>query len=163
MSNIKTRSGVFETNSSSTHSLTLASNFENMVASPVSDYEIKQGFITVCPGEYNWEEEEFTCISDKLSYLYVDAMRGESDKEIDPNDEFYRNSNFNLKMIVDAVKEYTGLGVVFETFSDNYYPFGYIDHQSVGICNEVWDDGVNGVIRFAYSNSSYFTTDNDNH
>jgi len=163
MKNIKTRSGVFETNSSSTHSLTLASTFENMVTSPVSDYEIKQGFITVYPGEYNWAEEEFNSIGEKLSYLYVDAMRGEDDKDVDPNSEFYRNSNFKLKMIEDAVKEYTGIGVVFEKSSDTYYPFGYIDHQSVGLCEEVWDDGTNGVIRFAFSNSSYFKTDNDNH
>ena len=51
MTNIKTRHGVFETNSSSTHSLTLSPTMENMVKNPVSDYEISVGFVTVDPGE----------------------------------------------------------------------------------------------------------------
>ena len=164
MNLVKTRNGVFETNSSSTHSLTLSPNFENMITSPVSDLEIKQGYIVVQPGEFGWEEQDHWEVHEKISYLYVDAMySAQGDVSIDPNDEYYRNSNIHLKMIVDAVKEYTGFGVFFEKQEDKYNPFGYIDHQSLGICGDVWDEGTNGVVRFIFSNDSYFKTDNDNH
>lgn len=163
MTQVKTRYGVFETNSSSTHSLTLSPTMENMVKSPVSDYEIKNGFVEIRPSDYGWEVESYSNIHDKASYLYVDAMTGEDSSNVDPNDDFYRNRNFKLKMIVDAFKEYTGLDVKFKTSSDKYNPFGYIDHQSHGLCNEVFEEGTNGVIRFIFSENSYFQTDNDNH
>ncbi len=161
MTNIKTRHGVFETNSSSTHSLTLSPTMENMVKNPVSDYEISVGFVTVHPGEYGWEEETYSGFREKASYLYTDAMIGEID--VDPNDEFYRNTNLQLKMIVDSIKEYTGLDVVFTEIKDEYHPFGYIDHQSHGTCSGVWEDDINGVTRFLFSVDSSFKTDNDNH
>ena len=65
-------------------------------------------------------------------------------------------------MIVDAVKEHTGCDVNFVK-ERGYYPFGYIDHQSVGLCNDVWCRGVEGVKQFVFNPNSYFETDNDNH
>lgn len=164
MTNIKTRHGVFETNSSSTHSLTLSPIMENMVESPVTDREIAMGFVTICSGEYGWEQDTFSFFHEKASYLYTDAMIGKDDKDenVDPNNEYYRNTNLKLKMIADSIKEYTGLGVVFTKEEGSYYPFGYIDHQSYGVCSQVWEEGVDGVTRFLFSMNSSFETDNDN-
>lgn len=165
MTNIKTRHGVFETNSSSTHSLTLSPIMENMVESPVTDREIAMGFVTIFSGEYGWEQDTFSSFHEKASYLYTDAMIGEEDKDenVDPNNEYYRNINLKLKMIADSIKEYTGLDVVFnKEEGSSYYPFGYIDHQSHGECNQVWEEGVDGVTRFLFSKNSSFETDNDN-
>lgn len=165
MTNIKTRHGVFETNSSSTHSLTLSPIMENMVESPVTDREIAMGFVTICSGEYGWEQDTFSSFHEKASYLYTDAMIGKEDKDenVDPNNEYYRNTNLKLKMIADSIKEYTGLDVVFTKEEGSDCPFGYIDHQSYGLCGLVWEEGVDGVTRFLFSMNSSFETDNDNH
>ena len=162
MTNIKTRHGVFETNSSSTHSLTLSPTMDDMVESPVLDHESAMGFVTICSGEYGWAYETFSSFHEKASYLYTDAMIGEDDS-VDQNNEYYRNTNLKLKMIADSIKEYTGLGVVFtKEEGSSYYPFGYIDHQSHGVCSQVWEEGVDGVTRFLFSMNSSFETDNDN-
>lgn len=158
---VKVRSGVFETNSSSSHSLVLADGFTNMVEPPIPDSMMDDGAIHVFSGEYGWEIETYYDVSSKLSYLYTDAMIGETDA--DPNDKEYQESNKNLKLIVDAVKQYAGVDVVFHKEISDYHPFGYIDHQSVGLISTVWDAGIDGVIRFVFSNDSSFETDNDNH
>lgn len=162
MSQTKVRASVFETNSSSSHSLVLSPTMSNMVEPPLPEHCVIDGVYNIFPEEYGWEIESHYSIDEKASYLYVDAMIG-ADDGVDPNDEFYRNDNIKLKLIADAFKEYAGVDVFFHRSDDKYHPYGYIDHQSVGLCGEVFDDGVNGVIRFLFSTNSYFETDNDNH
>lgn len=152
----QTRGKVFETNSSSTHSLVLART-DNIMPVPFNTETMERGIVNVYSGEYGWDIETYTSTLDKLSYLYTDAMGNSCDTDTpDP-----KNNN-KLKTIVDAVKEHTGCDVNFLVESD-FYPFGYIDHQSYGECDEVWADGVKGVIQFAFNPDSYFMTDNDNH
>jgi hypothetical protein len=158
---IKVRSGVFETNSSSTHSLVLSPNFDGMIDPPLPESTLDAGVYHIFPGEFGWEEEEYFDIASKASYLYVDAMQY-ADSTVEPNDVAVQNENIHLKMIADAFKLHAGVPVEFHK-ENGSYPFGYIDHQSVGICSDVWSEGVNGVIRFIFSNNSSFTTDNDNH
>jgi len=150
------RGGVFETNSSSSHSLVLART-DNILDVPFSPAIMERGVVDIQTGEYGWNVETFTHTMDKLSYLYTDAMGGSMDTDT-PDPE----NNDKLKMIVDAVKEHTGCDVNF-VVEDDFYPFGYIDHQSVGECDEVWDAGVEGVKRFVFNPDSYFMTDNDNY
>lgn len=167
MNNLKVRSGVFETNSSSTHSLSLSPTMDNMVPPPIPESMLVYGVMYVIPGEFGWEEETYHDVESKLSYLYTDAMSHipyeRDSKTIDPNTPESRIEFEKLQIIADAVKKYSGVDVLFNVQRDDYYPFGYIDHQSYGTCGEVWDEGVDGIIRFVFSNNSYFTTDNDNH
>ena len=148
----KIRKGVFETNSSSTHSLVLDMHGP-LMETPFPHNA--SGVVSIYPGEYGWDIEEFRDPLSKLSYLYTDAMR--------PYDEPDPQINEKLQMIVDAVREHTGLDVVFERYDCEFFPFGYIDHQSVGLCDEVWKYGVEGVKQFAFSPNSWFKTDNDNY
>ncbi len=150
------RGSVFETNSSSTHSLVLA-NTDNIMPVPFNIETMASGIINVYAGEYGWSEETFTGTMDKLSYLYTDAMINLCETDI-PDPE----KNDKLKLIVEAVKEHTGCNVNFIVDS-HWYPFGYIDHQSIGECDEVWEAGVEGVKQFVFNPDSYFITDNDNH
>lgn len=152
----QTRTGVFETNSSSTHSLVLCES-NNLLPQPFSDNITEQGVVTASAGEFGWNEETFTSVYDKLSYLYTDAMQ-----YADGNDEPNPAENEKLRMIVDAVKDHTGCVVGFAK-SGGYWDYGYIDHQSVGLCEEVWEKGVEGVKQFLFNPESYFETDNDNH
>lgn len=160
----KVRSGVFETNSSSTHSLVLSSDMTNMMEPPLPDSVLNEGVLHVFSGEFGWERETYYDVSSKLSYLYTDAMRNRYDddeEKVDPNDPELIEDNSKLKLLVDAVKEYAGVGVIFHK-ENGTYPFGYIDHQSYGECSKVWHAGVQGVIRFVFSSDSWFETDNDN-
>ena len=152
----KVRANVFETNSSSSHSLVVGDG-TSLMDSPFRKAIVDRGFINVAPGEYGWEQDSYGDPMSKLSYLYTDAAQYE-DKEFDPNSD----ENDKLDMIRKAVKRHTGLNVVFEK-DDGWYPFGYIDHQSVGLCDDVWNEGVEGVIKFVFDPNSYFETDNDNH
>lgn len=154
--NKQTRGSVFETNSSSTHSLVLCET-GSLLEQPFSDVITNKGVVIVTGGEFGWDEETFTNVHDKLSYLYTDAMllAGDDDNP-DPI------QNLKLKMLFNAVKEHTGCQLVFARVSD-YWPYGYIDHQSIGLCEEVWCKGVEGVKYFLFNPGSYFETDNDNH
>lgn len=152
----QTRRRAFETNSSSTHSLVIAEG-DYLLEQPFSDSIMDQGVVTVEGGEFGWCEETFTSVYDKLSYLYTDAMLNADDgSEPDPK------QNKKLRMIVDAVKDHTGCLVGFGK-AGGYWDYGYIDHQSVGLCDDVWSLGVNGVKQFLFNPDSYFETDNDNH
>lgn len=151
------RSSVFETNSSSSHSLVVCSD-GNLTLAPFSKYEIERGFVGVISGEYGWDIETFHDVYDKLSYIYTDACRS-LEKTDDPNTV----QNKKLNLIRKAIKLHTGLECVFLKEDDEWYPFGYIDHQSVGETYEVWDRGVDSVIDFLFNKKSYFETDNDNH
>jgi hypothetical protein len=85
------------------------------------------------------------------------------EKTDDPNSESVLSENWKLKMLKDAIEYQSGKQVVFQKSKDDYYAFGYIDHQSVGECDAVWDKGIDGVIGFVCNPESYFETDNDNH
>lgn len=166
----KTRSGVFETNSSSTHSLSISTNTSSMIDPPLPESILIEGEVHVFPGEFGWEQETYYDVDSKLSYLYTSAIytaRCSLDlnelQKINPNDPEYINENPRLKMIVDAVKQHAGVNVVFHVEDDKYYPFGYIDHQSFDVCDDVWNGGIESVIAFVFNSQSYFETDNDNH
>lgn len=155
-----TRQGVFETNSSSTHSLTIADGGE-LIKQPFSDADTRAGVVKVYADEFGWEVEEFRDVETKLSYLYTDAMRSEkyADKEgvVDPNT--YESTK--LDILREAVKQVAGLGIEFCARKD-FYPFGYIDHESEYLPNEVWSGGLESVIKFIFNPHSVLRTDNDN-
>jgi len=153
------RKGAFETNSSSSHSLVVDAD-SNLVPQSDIDRMIVDGVINIDSGEFGWERETFSYPLDKLSYLYTDAMLRESD-DVDPND----CDNAKLETIREAVEEYTGAKVNFkkEAVSSWGYPFGYIDHESVGLAADVTNAGKEAVIDFVFRTGSYFETDNDNY
>jgi len=150
------RPKVFETNSSSSHSLVIADTGDLMPI-PFSESIMENGIVTIYSGEYGWEIERYNSVYDKMSYLYTDAMLY-SDATDTPDPE----SNNKLRMLIEAIKEHTGCDVEFER-SGGYWPYGYIDHQSVGLCSDVWSRGIEGVKQFVFNPNSYFETDNDNH
>lgn len=161
---MKVRSQVFETNSSSSHSLVLNPTMTEMVDPPLPEHIIKSGVFVVYPQDFGWEIEDYNDVDTKASYLYADACQ-HSDDDFDPNDEITRTNNEKLKIIEEAFRRYAGVGVFFEKRDgkNEYYRYGSIDHQSVGECEQIWEEGVNGVIRFLFSRASTLHIDNDNH
>ena len=135
------RSSVFETNSSSTHSISIAPNVNGIY----STIEPKDGVIVLTGGDFGWTPEDFYDSLTKANYC---AIFSESDQN-------YRN------MLIEVIKEHTGAKDVLFQFEE----YSYIDHQSGydegGYCHDAFKDA--GTLKeFIFNPASYLHTDNDN-
>lgn len=149
-----TRHGVFETNSSSTHSISISDTGSLLDILKVDD----EGNVIVTPAEFGWEQEEYTDANSKASYLYVYCRDWSGDKE----EEFLEN-------LKEAILEQTKAeSVIFRdgsnTEGDYGYDDGYIDHQSVeGRALDYILEDKRLIRDFIFNPNSILTTDNDNH
>ena len=142
----KTRHSLFETNSSSVHTLTLGSAPTTM---PFDDENFET--IYLGSGEYGWGYEKLTIWMEKADYLAIEASSDEN----------------KAKMLFDALhKVYPNCIFKFEKPNNNSRSFnencsGYIDHQSYG---EAWLElgSTQDVADFLFG-SGYIEIDNDNH
>ena len=135
------RKGVFETNSSSTHSICISK-------APVVRLPEKVVFTT---GEYRWENE---CVDDTASYLFTGILDGP---------EHLRDSRIErLKKLLDE------LGIEYEfrypAFNNeySYYPDCYVDHsyELADFIEAVLTD-KDLLIRYLFGDS-FIMTGNDN-
>lgn len=144
------RQNVFETNSSSSHSVSIADNNKQFVM----DNELlpdQDGVIELTGGEFGWDYQKYNDALTKANYLSVYSR----------NDEAMRN------LLIEVIKKQTGaekvlcLGVD-EWESPNH---SYIDHQS-----DVIEGGAAGVCfdseetmrQFIFNKNSWLFTGNDN-
>lgn len=138
------RRSVFETASSSVHSLSIAYGNLNK-----PDYKGKE--FDLFPGEFGWGPDKYTDVNTKASYCYTWLQ--------------YANNNDRdkfMKMLVDVIKEQTeATEVVFKKATDKYFPEGYIDHQSLSKCSEAFESEDN-LKNFIFSTDSVLTIDHDN-
>lgn len=131
---IKIRQGIFETNSSSSHSFSMPDKTINVnQIIPLDDYiELTLGI-----GEFGWGYESYHGWMTKADYLGVEADEREQE------------------MIIKAIKtKYPKAKIKFKQT-------GYIDHQSSG---HVWSQltNVNEVFTFIFSPHAVLYIDNDN-
>jgi hypothetical protein len=138
----KIREGVFETNSSSTHSVVIAKGSEqDLTQLPTLDIN---GNLQIEPGEYGWEVVEYNSVEDKLSYAATYAL------------------NYgDIDILTELLKEYTGAFEINYIDGGYYYDKGYIDHQSVDEAASIFEN-KESLINFLFNPGSYFETDNDN-
>lgn len=133
------RIGVFETNSSSSHSLTVSSG--ELQASVLPDQD---GVIVGLLGDFGWEIAHYDSQESKLSYLLT---------QIQYDDRL-------ILLAKAAIKEYTGFKLV--VAGD-----GYVDHQSSDALNDLFsgsDEEIKqNMINFVFNSGYSFDTDNDNH
>lgn len=147
------RHSVFETNSSSTHSITILNS---------EDKYICPNYIPTIPfGEYGWEQETYTDYTDKLSYVVTMIGNKANDNT---EDDFLSNPHF--LWLKDMVKSHCGAELAVE-FLGEYSPLGYIDHQSDDTLDDFWSDDENEfkskMKEFIFNEKYAFVTDNDNH
>lgn len=156
------RRNVFETNSSSTHSVSCTPG--GKLAK--SELEIdSDGFIHTELGEYGWEVEDYSRQADRLSYLVtmLAEMCGHhcwcmSQEELE-REIRELNESIELKDISEEIAAYTGARGIIVDVSE-----GYIDHQSVefSIMSDYLDDCGTDVLGFVFGDTVVHT-DNDNH
>lgn len=164
------RRSVFETNSSSMHSLTVTPNGE-MDNLTVDEYENK---VITEFGEFGWEVRRYTDANTKLSYLVT--MLIETHGDCYSMDELYETEDF--KLINEAVANYCNCdGIIINSKLEQWKSYdgelrdwndhdGYIDHQSVEDYSSVRDFlEQNGctVTEFIFDKGVILHTDNDNH
>lgn len=141
------RQGVFETNSSSSHSLVIDGNstdFDTIV--PDDDgllhFELNEF-------EFGWGYEKYTDPWTKAVYCLIDIA---CIKDPNARTKYY-------EMFYRVVREHTGAEHV--TW-DNEATNSYIDHQSVGTARAEAFFNSNTLKNFIFGKESYLVIDNDN-
>ena len=150
------RKGVFESNSSSTHAICIAT------ASPLYFPD----FVEFKVGEFGWERETYHFPKDKASYLYtaILVLTEDDKKSVLPVEEWNE-----IQWIANVLIDH-GVAAAFEQpnweRSDNGYWWlddGYIDHSSY---LEDWlKDILNDedkLLNYLFTEDSYVETGNDN-
>lgn len=138
-----TRHNVFETNSSSTHSISINSTTE-LYDSITPD---ANGVITLTGGEFGWEWKQYNDALTKANYCAIDV---------------YGNAELE-KMLRDVIMEHTGAKDVVFAFTTDYRKdtYSYIDHQSFGTSHPAFSSSDN-LKNFIFNPKSYLFTGNDN-
>ncbi len=140
---MKIRKSVFETNSSSSHSVVIDRN--------ATDFEpVWTGgdeYVTIIPGEFGWCVEVLRSWDERASYAYTHAIN--------------YGTACQLELLRKVIEDFTGKPVRFSSDS-SYWENGYIDHQSVGLANEAFESET-VLKQFIFGDRSLVVIDNDNH
>lgn len=131
------RKSVFETNSSSSHSISMSSEDKQFLLDTI--YPDQFGRVYVRGGEYGWEWERYNDAETKLSYAFQDDVP--------------------LELLEKVVKDQTGATEVI--FDEKSKADGYIDHSSVGTAHSVCVD-EESTKNFIFNKNSWLFTGNDN-
>lgn len=151
------RKSIFETNSSSSHSLVMSKiNRGYDFDLPVDE----DGVLTIRFGEYGWGPDILRTHIDKLEYWFTDNVPGHLRwHTAEENIQEWFDKEVQILMH-DKWKEQIGIimkkcpqvkSISFK-MNDSYYPFGYVDHESVGTsrCTEfenlVFNNGVAVIV-----------------
>lgn len=149
------RHSVFETNSSSCHSVSVTSDTK-LTDIPTPN---KNGDVLIeLEGTYGWEQDIYGNFYDKVDYLGIYARDWAGDR----SEEF-------TQILCDVIKEVSGANEVMivskkdMSWGDGKYDMGGIDHQSVEDqdYHYLFED-TDTLKRFLFNTGSYFQTDNDN-
>lgn len=130
------RKGVFETNSSSSHSISLATEDKQFVLDTL--YPDQNGVVTIYGDEYGWEWFKHNDAQTKASYAA----------------QSFANDDSRLDVLKEIIMEQTGADDVnFVGLND-----GYIDHDSYGIVPTSREELKN----FIFNKNSWLFGGNDN-
>lgn len=155
---IKIRISVFETNSSSSHSLV----YSNKDRGYCYDLPVDENGVLVIPfGEFGWGPEILKTPIEKLSYFITDhAPYIEDDDKMDWDEliELVLKKSEHIRDVIKIIKSNCPQvrEIKFEKASD-YWVLGYVDHQSCGTSND-----AASIEDLIFNNSVLVLIDNDN-
>lgn len=159
---INKRLNLFETNSSSSHSI-VVSNVDRGY-----DYDLpidKDGILTVEFGEFGWGPDILKGPMKKISYYITDNCIGLGYYLEDNEDESemfekrirdFKETNMYKSLFKVIKKHHPELKDIKFTQHEGFYPFGYVDHQSSGTSNE------GDLEELIFNESCIIIIDNDN-
>ena len=147
------RLNCFETNSSSSHSITLGKSKDTYLTSILKNGTVtyndnitpdENGVITLEGGEFGWGYETYNDAYNKANYCAID-FKGDESATSD---------------LIKVIKLQTGAKEVKIDIGDD----SYIDHQSLGTAQKIYhSQGVDGLRNFIFNKNSTLIIDNDNH
>lgn len=149
---VKKRRHVFETNSSSSHSLTVSES--ELLSTNLNKEILRKGTLNISVGEYNWDWYRYYSLEGKLRYIVTDLTL---------HDDVYSHTQFITEFpimaeVVEILKDRFGLEVNFELDGIS----GGIDHQSVGMSKQYVENmNAEQLVSFLLSDS-FIETGNDN-
>lgn len=149
---LQLRSKVFETNSSSSHSLTLSA--ELLTEQPLPAEVLRAGVLKVTGGEYGWEWRRYYLPVSKINYLAAQALQGLGD-DVTGDAQTARQTSPAFDLLCEVVESHTGCKVELSSFQSE------IDHDSVDCCDAVLKDR-DALHRLIFDANSYVETGNDN-
>jgi len=144
----KIRQNVFETNSSSSHSISISDkNDSDLMDNSLIPNE--DGNVILYGGTFGWEIEDYFDAQTKASYMAIYASEWARDE----------TENF-ITILKDTIKKQTGCKDVIFQFEE----YSSIDHQSVeGEDYHYVFYNPEELRQFIFNKESYLHTDNDNH
>jgi len=150
---INIRKGVFETNSSSMHSISISSNDHfNFYDKPIIGRF----------GEFGWGYDELVTPEEKLSYVLT-AIQYYDDGI---NENNITDSTYYI-WLNEMIKDYTGHEIDLRINYNDFYPLGYIDHQSVDTLDDFWSQDKEtfkeNMKELIFNQKYRIIIDNDNH
>lgn len=144
---IQVRKGLFETNSSSVHSIVIGNNGE----------DIHKGLPTTLGfygGEFGWEHEVYTDTDSKASYLYTSIVNCRSDINVEDTLKRIKQilAKWNVKAVFEELDE-----------NNNFRGFCYVDHayDNIELINELTTN-EDLLMNYLFSSGSSVETGNDN-
>jgi hypothetical protein len=148
----KIRQNVFETNSSSSHSISISDKNDSdlMDNSLIPD---ENGNVTLEGGQFGFGTDDYYDAQSKASYMGIYAIEWAKDE----------SENFQ-NILIDVIKKQTGCKEVIFKFSKDYDDenWSYIDHQSVESEDYHYVFYNPEELRqFIFNKKSYLHTDSD--
>lgn len=146
------RKQVFETNSSSSHSISIGDINDDFVMdlTLIPDHN---GNIILTGGEFGREWSKYNDATTKVNYLMVSV----GSNSIEGNKE-------KQELLKTVIKEQTGCNkVIFRPHQESYsdsVTFGYVDHQSAKLHNVVFNSQED-LRNFIFNKNSWLFTGND--
>lgn len=147
------RSRVFETNSSSTHSICITTNRKTTMIHP--------DHVHFRCDKFGWEHRRLDSMEDKAAYLYSSMLHLFEQKELERATEKIVNTLYKFKITCSFDKpEYCDYGSGFK-FCVN----AFVDHSGEDDHKEFVEKTVNNegrLLRYLFSQDSFILTGNDN-
>lgn len=149
----KIRNKIFETNSSSIHSIVIGNNGED-VYSNLPEKVVFQG------GQFGWEHEVYTDTESKASYLFTSLLYTDTPYEYMENIKKFL-SKWGIEAEFDEI--------VMVKYSDDSFSYktkegySYVDHgyENRDLVKQLCEDET-FLMNYLFSDASYVETSNDN-
>lgn len=142
------RKNIFETNSSSTHSIVVGNDGENI-------YDGLPGSLEFHGDEFGWEHKLYNDTQKKANYLFTSLIYTETPFEYE---EKIKNilAKWDIEAIFDEIQDKGGYYEIAGGYS-------YVDHgrNNRDLVEELCGDEVE-LMNYLFSNGSYVETSNDN-
>lgn len=155
------RDQVFETNSSSTHSLTLVP--DEILDFSIDPKALRSGELVIHPGEYGWNWHRYYRMENKLAYLLT-QVAGQHLNDMTVGDDLadrLKDLYDEARFLIETVEEATACKIRIEGANGASSISAYVDGASYGIGTDLIYN-KDALLSFLFSKKSYIQTGNDN-